>query len=442
MLNVVGLCERELREMPFLRQWAEGRERQSFTPVFPAVTCTAQSSYLTGKSVDEHGIVGNGWYDREAAEVKFWKQSNHLVKGEKLWEALRGDEPGFRCAKWFWWYNMYSSAEYSMTPRPMYPADGRKVFDVYAHPLVLRDEVKAELGDFPFPAFWGPRAGIESSQWIADSAKWIEEKESPDLNLVYLPHLDYSLQKSGPDSLEAKKEILAIDELLAEFIPFLEGRGVEVVVLSEYGISQVNRVVHLNRIFREKGWIAIKDELGLEQLDCGASQVFAVADHQVAHIYLNDESLREEVQTLLAEVEGVEEVREGWQGVGGERGGDLVAVSEADAWFSYYYWLDDALAPDFARTIDIHRKPGYDPVELFIDPELKCPQLKVATFLAKKKLGLRGLLDVIPLDANLVKGSHGRDRVSADEQPLIIGHGASGVNSGAEVFDYLKGVLA
>lgn len=438
MLNVVGLCERELREMPFLSQWAEKRERQSFVPAFPAVTCTAQASYLTGKSVHEHGIVGNGWYDREAAEVKFWKQSNHLVKGEKLWESLRLENPSFRCAKWFWWYNMYSSAEFSMTPRPMYPADGRKVFDVYAYPLVLRDEVKKELGDFPFPAFWGPRAGIASSQWIADSAKWIEKKESPELNLVYLPHLDYSLQKYGPDSVEAKSEILAIDELLAEFIPFFEERGVEVVVLSEYGISKVNKVVHLNRIFREKGWITIKDELGLEYLDCGASKVFAVADHQAAHIYLNDQSLREEVRALVEALDGVEEVRDGWQGIGGERGGDLVAVSEANTWFSYYYWFDDALAPDFARTIDIHRKPGYDPTELFIDPELKFPKLKVASFLAKKKLGLRGLLDVIPLNADLVKGSHGRDRVGIEEQPLVIGQGASQVKEVTDVFKYLR----
>lgn len=439
VLNVVGLCERELQAMPFLKKWAEGRERQSFTPAFPAVTCTAQSSYLTGKSVDEHGIVGNGWYDREAAEVKFWKQSNHLVKGEKLWENLRAVNPGFRCAKWFWWYNMYSSAEFSMTPRPMYPADGRKVFDVYAHPLVLRDEVKKELGDFPFPAFWGPRAGIASSQWIADSAKWIEVRKKPDLNLVYLPHLDYALQKDGPGSEEADQACQEIDQLLAQLIPFLEERSIEVIVLSEYGISQVNRVVHLNRLFREKGWLTIKDELGLEQLDCGASRVFAVADHQVAHIYLNDRSLEGEVRELLSGTEGVEEIRPGWQGLGGERGGDLLAVAESDCWFSYYYWLDDSLAPDFARTIDIHRKPGYDPVELFIDPQLKYPQLKVAGFLAKKKLGLRGLLDVIPLDANLVKGSHGRDQVGRDEQPLLIGNGSSAVRSAEDIFYYLKG---
>lgn len=438
VLNVVGLCERELQEMPFLKKWAYERERASFKPSFPAVTCTAQACYLTGRSVGEHGIVGNGWYDREAAEVKFWKQSNHLVKGEKLWEKLRKEAPSFRCAKWFWWYNMYSTADYSMTPRPMYPADGRKVFDVYAHPLVLRDEVKKELGDFPFPAFWGPRAGIASSQWIADSAKWIEKKESPDLNLVYLPHLDYALQKEGPGSEGAQKATREIDGLLSDFIPFLEQRDVEVVVLSEYGISKVQRTVHLNRLFREQGWLTIKDELGLEQLDCGASRVFAVADHQVAHIYLNDRELKEEVRALLESTDGVEEVREGWQGVGGERGGDLVAVSEADAWFSYYYWLDDDKAPDFARTIDIHRKPGYDPVELFIDPKLKFPQLKVAAFLAKKKLGFRGLLDVIPLDASLVKGSHGRDLVPVDEQPLVLGQGASQVRSAEDVFHYLS----
>ena len=333
---------------------------------------------------------------------------------------------------------MYSTADYSMTPRPMYPADGRKVFDVYAHPLVLRDEVKKELGDFPFPAFWGPRAGIASSQWIADSAKWIEKKESPDLNLVYLPHLDYALQKEGPGSEGAQKATREIDGLLSDFVPFLEQRDVEVVVLSEYGISKVQRTVHLNRLFREQGWLTIKDELGLEQLDCGASRVFAVADHQVAHIYLNDRELKEEVRALLESTDGVEEVREGWQGVGGERGGDLVAVSEADAWFSYYYWLDDDKAPDFARTIDIHRKPGYDPVELFIDPKLKFPQLKVAAFLAKKKLGFRGLLDVIPLDASLVKGSHGRDLVPVDEQPLVLGQGASQVRFAEDVFHYLS----
>ncbi|MEJ6723528.1 MAG: alkaline phosphatase family protein, partial [Akkermansiaceae bacterium] len=394
VLNVVGLTQSVLREMPRLKAWSESREVQSFKPAFPAVTCTAQSSYLTGKSVGEHGIVGNGWYDREAAEVKFWKQSNLLVKGEKLWENL-----GIKCAKMFWWYNMYSSADFAATPRPLYPADGRKAFDIHTQPMAMREEIKADLGDFPFPSFWGPNAGIPSSKWIAESAKWIEKKEKPDLNLVYLPHLDYGLQKFGPGAPEMAAEYEAIDQVTCDLIEELEAAGVEVLVLSEYGISKVSKAIHLNRVFREKGWIQVKDELGLETLDCGGCQAFAVADHQVAHIYVNDSVIEKEVRRVVLATDGVEEIREGsdlWpEGIGRERGGDFVAVSEADAWFTYYFWDDDAKAPDYARCIDIHRKPGYDPVELFLDPEIKFPVAKIGGFLLKKKLGLRGLMDVI-----------------------------------------------
>ncbi|MGC6426811.1 MAG: alkaline phosphatase family protein [Akkermansiaceae bacterium] len=440
VLNVVGLTKSVLREMPRLQKWSEKTGVQSFKPAFPAVTCTAQSSYLTGRPVGDHGIVGNGWYDREAAEVKFWKQSNHLVKGDKVWEQPEFE--GLKTAKMFWWYNMYSSADFAATPRPLYPADGRKFFDIHTQPMGMREKIKADLGEFPFPAFWGPRAGIESSQWIAESAKWIERKEQPHLNLVYLPHLDYGLQKFGPGAPEMEAEYKAIDEVTCDLIEFLEEHGVEVLVLSEYGISKVSKPIHLNRIFREKGWIQVKNELGLETLDCGSCQAFAVADHQVAHVYLNNPEIAEEVREVVRSVEGVEEIREAsdlWgKGIGKERGGDFVAVSEEDAWFTYYFWTEDQKAPDYARCIDIHRKPGYDPVELFLDPEIKIPFLKIAKFLLKKKLGFRTLMDVIPLDATLVKGSHGRDQVSQDEQPVVIGPGVSGVTSAESIFGWLQ----
>ena len=441
VLNVVGLTKGLItRNLPRIRRIAENLESTSFAPAFPAVTTTAQATYLTGTSPADHGIVGNGWYEREDAEVRFWKQSNHLIRGEKLWEAIRREQSDFRCAKMFWWYNMYSSADWSVTPRPMYPADGRKVFDVYAHPPGLRDDLVGELGEFPFPSFWGPRAGLPSSQWIADSARWIEEREQPDLNLVYLPHLDYGLQRWGPEAPEMTEEFEGIDRLVAELVSFFEGRGVEVVLLSEYGISKVQKPVHLNRIFREKGWIQIKEELGLELLDTGASRAFAVADHQVAHVYVQDDSIRKQVRQVVESVEGVAEVREGCfgQGIGQQRGGDFVAVASTDAWFTYYYWVDDALAPDFARTVDIHRKPGYDPAELHLDPALSLPRARVAAFLLRKKLGFRALLPVIPLDASLVRGSHGRDDVPEDEQPVLIGPGASSVSSAEGVFAYLK----
>ncbi|MBA2744420.1 MAG: alkaline phosphatase family protein, partial [Chthoniobacterales bacterium] len=396
----------------------------SVRPAFPALTCTAQSTYLTGTMPAEHGIVGNGWYNRELAEVQFWKQSNHLVRGRKLWEELREERPGFTCAKVFWWYNMYSSADYSITPRPMYPADGRKVFDVYTAPLGMRFAIKQELGEFPFRNFWGPAAGIASSRWIAASAKWIEERYAPTLSLVYLPHLDYNLQRLGPEHPGIAADLEQIDAVVGDLISFLQQREIETVILSEYGITATDRPIHLNRLFREQGWIAIKDEFGLEMIDCGASKVFAVADHQVAHVYLQAPTLLTGVRDLLQAEPGVSAVLDRQQqaavGLDHPRAGDLVAVADARSWFTYYYWLDDAVAPDFARTVDIHRKIGYDPVELFIDPKLKLPAARIAKFLLKKKLGFRALLDVIPLDAALVKGSHGRVPEQQEDWPVLI----------------------
>jgi predicted AlkP superfamily pyrophosphatase or phosphodiesterase len=186
----------------------------------------------------------------------------------------------------------------------------------------------------------------------------------------------------------------------------------------------VSRPIHLNRLFRQQGWLAIKDELGLELLDCGASKVFAVADHQVAHIYLNDNSLEKQVRRLLERQEGIDQVlgqsEKVASGLDHPRAGDLVALAADNAWFTYYYWLEDRLAPDFARTVDIHRKPGYDPAELFLDPKLSLPKLKIAWRLLQKKLGFRMLMDVIPLDASLVKGSHGRKSVGATDQPILV----------------------
>ncbi len=426
VINLVGLSKSLLGvNMPGLTQFATKHGLQTYQPAFPAVTCTAQSSILTGTAPGQHGVVANGWYDRENAEVRFWKQSNHLVRGEKLWDKLRREIPGFTCAKLFWWYNMYSTADFSITPRPLYPADGRKVFDVHTQPMTMREELKNDLGPFPFQAFWGPGSGIASSEWIAAAAKWVEEKHAPTLSLVYLPHLDYSLQKDGPLAANISAECRKIDHLATELINFYEARGIRVLVLSEYGISPVTDAIHLNRLFREKGWLQIKEELGLETLDCGASKVFAVADHQIAHIYVNDPTIRKAVRSLLVNTLGVDEVREAateWPaGVATERAGDFIAVAAANSWFTYYFWTDDARAPDYARTIDIHRKPGYDPCELFVDPTLRFPKLRIAKFLLKKKLGLRGLLDVIPLDASLVKGSHGRDQVPEEERPVLLG---------------------
>jgi predicted AlkP superfamily pyrophosphatase or phosphodiesterase len=444
VINVVGLTESLIGEhTPLISAFRKRHQLAHIKPAFPAVTCTAQSDYVTGARASEHGIVANGWYNRELAEVQFWKQSNHVVQRPKIWDELKRLDPSFTCAKLFWWYNMYSTADYSITPRPMYPADGRKVFDIYTWPSGIRYDIKEKLGEFPFPAFWGPAAGVDTPQatrdgvshWIAESAKWIEMRDAPTLSLVYLPHLDYNLQRLGPNDPAIATDLRDIDGITGNLIEFFEARGVQVILLSEYGITPVDTPIHLNRHFCAQGgfvnqkppstsWLVVREELGRELLDCGASKVFAVADHQVAHIYVRDPALLPEVRRLLSSIPGVASVlgeeEKRALGIDHSRAGDLIAVAEENAWFTYYYWDDDERAPDFARTVDIHRKPGYDPVELFLDPKLKFPKLRIAQRLLQKKLGFRMLMDVIPLDASLVKGSHGCRPRSKKDWPVLI----------------------
>lgn len=425
VLNVVGLTTQLIGEhTPFLERWQQQGKTTSIKPVLPAVTCTAQATYYAGVNPDQHGIVANGWYFREECEVKLWRQSNHLIQAPKIWDKARSLDPEFTCANLFGWYNMYSTVDYAVTPRPLYLADGRKIPDIYTEPMELRDWLNSELGEFPLFNFWGPNTSVKSSQWIADAAKQVELKYSPTLTLVYLPHLDYCLQKIGTKPQAIAKDLREIDRICQELIEFYEAKGAKVIVLSEYGITEVSTPIHLNRLFRQQGLITVREELGGEILIPGASKAFAVADHQIAHIYINDPSCLSQVRDILEHTSGIDLVLDetGKQKyhLNHSRSGELVAIARPDAWFTYYYWLDDHRAPDFARTVDIHRKPGYDPVELFVNPQLKSPKAKVALSLLKKKLGFRYLIDVIPLDANLVKGSHGHLTASVEQSPLFI----------------------
>lgn len=425
VINVVGLTPLLIGEnTPFLQQWAKQGSLSSIKPVLPAVTCSAQATYLTGKYPNEHGIVGNGWYFEEECEIKFWRQSNKLVQAEKIWEKAKKIDSSFTCANLFWWYNMYSTVDYSVTPRPQYLADGRKMPDCYSFPSDLRDKLQEKLGIFPLFDFWGPRTSIKSSQWIAEASKLVEEWHSPTLTLIYLPHLDYNFQRHGTQHPSIPKDLREIDQVCQDLITFYEKRATQVVVLSEYGITDVNHPIHLNRILRQHNYLAIRHERGLELLDAGASKAFAVADHQIAHVYVNNKSELNKVRTILENTTGVElvldEKSKAEFALNHSRSGDFVVVADKDSWFTYYYWLDDKKAPDFARIVDIHKKPGYDPVEMFANPEIKLLPLVVAGKLLKKKLGFRMLMDIVPLDATLVKGSHGRIPENEGDRPLLI----------------------
>ncbi len=425
VLNVVGLTPKLVGEhTPHLAAFARAGAQRPLRTIEPAVTCAVQSTFTTGLLPREHGCVANGWYYRDTAEVALWRQSNALVSGEKIWDAARRRDAAFTCAKLFWWFNMYSTADFAVTPRPQYPADGRKVPDIHTHPGELRDELQSELGTFPLFKFWGPAADISCSSWIARCAARVWERQKPTLSLVYLPHLDYNLQRLGPNHPTIAQDLRAIDALCGELIEQAQKDDAAVIVLSEYGITEVHGAIPLNQVLRRADLLAVRREDAGEILDAGASEAFAVVDHQLAHVYVKRRHRIGEVQRLLQGLAGVEAV---WgeeekraHGLDHPRSGELVAVSTHDRWFAYPYWLDDALAPDFARTVDIHRKPGYDPVELFLDPALAMPKLKIGATLLRRKLGFRALLDVIPLDTSLVKGSHGRLTDTPEEGPLFM----------------------
>lgn len=400
LLNVVGLTPALLGHAPRISALGSA---VSWVPPIPAVTCTVQATLLTGLAPDKHGIVGNGWYERQSAEVRFWQQSNRLIEGSKFYE-------GVETAKMFWWFNQHAPVRWSATPKPHYGCDGSKVFDIID---ATECELVKHLGPFPFFTFWGPNAGLPATQWIAQATARVLREKRPELTMCYLPHLDYDFQRFSEPSMERVAEV---DRCAGLVIDAAREVGAIPVVVSEYGLVPVKRAVAINRILRQAGLLAVRNGPFGEMLLPGDSRAFAVVDHQVAHVYLSDLGLRLRVQRLLEAEAGIAAVVLPEElSLGHDRSGDLIVLSEPDAWFSYYYWLEDRYAPDFARTVDIHRKPGYDPCELFMTSRAR------AMFrLMQKKLGFRMKMDVIPLDAGLVGGSHGL--VNAPEHnPLVIG---------------------
>jgi len=446
VLIVVGLRVKDLAEAPRLSQLADQGFAAPMRTVLPAVTCSVQATWLTGGMPRDHGVVANGWYFRDLAQVWLWRQANQLVQGEKLYEAARREDPRFTCAKMFWWWNMYAAVDWSVTPRPEYHADGLKKPGIYTQPAGLADQLQGEHGGFPLFDFWGPRAGIASSRWIADASISVMEEHDPSLTLVYLPHLDYDHQRFGPDDPRSRAAVAAVDAEAGRLIDSARARGAEVVVMSEYGIEAATTPVFVNRALHDAGLLVVQETSHGQLLDAGASRAFAVADHQVAHVYVRDAADLERTRALLAGLDGVANVLDGdglrEHGLDHERSGELVCVAEPGCWFAYHYWLDESRRPDFATTVDIHRKPGYDPTELFVDPKIAFPKLKVAGTLAKKLLGFRYLMDVIGTDPSLVKGTHGRLYDDPEVGPVYLSSTSQGGADEVAAVDVRERLLA
>jgi predicted AlkP superfamily pyrophosphatase or phosphodiesterase len=448
-LDLVGLTPRLLEHAPNLKALAARGASRPLGGVVPAVTCTAQATALTGALPQEHGVVGNGWYRPELGEVRFWVQAQAQLLREPVYATLRRqarrEGRPFTAAKLFWWFNQGAPVDLAVTPKPWYGADGSKVFGIQGEPGELAPALEEALGPFPFHAFWGPRAGLPASDWIAAASAWVLREKRPSFTLVYLPHLDYDLQRFGPEHPGTPARVAELDRAAAVVLDAARAIGAAVVGFSEYGIQAVTHAITPNRALRQAGLLAVRDGPFGEGLDLLGSRAFAVCDHQLAHVHVRDAADLERVRDLLAALPGVSEVLAGPArarvGLDHPRSGDLVLLARRDAWFAYPWWLDDARAPDFARTVDIHRKPGYDPLELFVDPTITFPRVRVLRRLLAKKLGLRYLMDVVPLDTSLIKGSHGVPPAEAQDGPLVLADEAASIEGVGALTDLSASAL-
>jgi predicted AlkP superfamily pyrophosphatase or phosphodiesterase len=437
LINAVGLTPRLLEHAPRLKAIAASGWVANMPEVLPAVTCTAQATILTGELPNKHGVVANGWLFRDTNEVRFWQQSNRLIQAEPLYVTARkrAKERGlpFTSAKLFWWFNQGADVDFSVTPKPHYAVNGNKAFGITGDPVALSEQLERALGPFPFPAFWGPMAGLKSTQWIATAAAEVAGTK-PTLTLVYLPHLDYEPQRFGPKGCDMARCVKELDDACAPLLDAAKAARAQVWVVSEYGHCDVTRPVYPNRVLRQAGLLEVRRGPFGEQLDLYGSRAFAVVDHQLAHVYVRDAEDVPKVRDVLAAVPGVAKVLVGEERASihldHERSGEIILLSEPDAWFAYPFWLDDKLAPDYARAVAIHHKPGFDPCELFFDPKLMFPKLHAARRLIQKKLGFRMTMDVVPLDGAIVRGSHGLAATDPLDRPILIGHGP---NPGASV---------
>jgi predicted AlkP superfamily pyrophosphatase or phosphodiesterase len=431
LINAVGLTPRLLEHAPRLKAIAAAGWQADMPEVLPAVTCTAQATMLTGTLPNRHGVVANGWLFRDTNEVRFWQQSNRLMQVEPLYATARqrAKERGrsFTSAKLFWWFNQGAAVDIAVTPKPWYGIDGNKVFGISGTPPDVPTALERKLGPFPFHTFWGPMAGRPCTQWIAAAGAEVLRNHRPDLALVYLPHLDYDPQRYGPSGTDMPRYVKELDDACAPLLDAASAIGAAVWVVSEYGHCDVSRPVYPNRVLRNAGLLEVRPGPFGEQLDLYGSRAFAVVDHQLAHVYVRDAEDIPRVKELLAPVPGVAKILSGEERaeihLDHDRSGEVILLAEMDAWFAYPFWLDDAVAPDYARSVAIHHKPGFDPCELFFDPKLRFPKLHAARRLVQKKLGFRMTMDVVPLDAAIVRGSHGLAAADPLDRPILIGHG-------------------
>ncbi|MDE1830403.1 MAG: alkaline phosphatase family protein [Thaumarchaeota archaeon] len=427
IINLVGLEHKHLGSdlAPNISALAEKGESAKMEPVFPAVTCTVQASILSGKYPNEHGIIANGLYDRGSHSVSFWEQASSLVQRERVWDTMKRKTPSrapsdIKTAVLFWQNTMFANSDVIVTPRPLHMGDGSMIQWCYSKPLGWYEETAKSLGEFSLATYWGPMASSKSSEWIGKAAEYTMENLRPNLMFVYIPHVDYSAQRFGKNSSQVRDDIKKADSIVGNIVDKASkleiGDETEFLVMSEYSFDDVSGAVPINVKLRDAGLLQTRTIAEKEYVDFEYSKAFAMVDHQVAHIYIKGDCV-DKTHQILRDTPGIDKVLskndQKKLRINNERSGELIAISDKNKWFSYYWWHDPQKAPPFAETVDIHRKPGYDPVELFFDREKKC----------------------IPFDTNLIKGSHGRppDLETGDGLSAYVSNRKSGLTKNSHI---------
>lgn len=400
LLSIPGLRAADVERMPNLRSLTADGDRAPLVPSFPCVTCPVQVNMTTGQLPRKHGVTANGFYWRDKHEIEMWTAWNEVVQVPQIWDILSQHDSTIVSAVWFPLLSKGCEAELICTPAPIHNPDGSKSLWCYTRPTEMYGMLRDKLGHFPLKHFWGPLANIQSTDWIAKSLVAAAEQWHPNFLYAYFPHLDYAAQKFGPDSPQALASLADLDRVLGEFvagittayeqIPEQDRQPPLYIIASEYAIVPVNHVEYPNRILREAGLLKLHTTDQGEEIDFAASDAWALVDHQFAQVYIRNanEAVAEQVRKLFKGRAGIDEVLVGIErekyDLDHERLGEVILVSKPNSWLAYYWWTDDAAAPKYARTVDIHRKPGYDPVELCVDMATRS----------------------IPLDATLIRGSH------------------------------------
>lgn len=403
VLNLAGLSPSLLQsgDCPSILRYADRTGWTAVKPALPALTLSMQATLTTGVPPAGHGIVGNGYFDRALCEHRFWSASAGLVEHPRFWET-QPPEARPRTAALFWWNFLGADLDVYLNVAPFHLADGATVSSCASKPVDLYAGLEEKLGPFPLHRFWGPAISIESSAWILDATLEVAAQGTCDLILGYLPHMDYSLQRSGPGSDEARRHLAELDALLAPVLERAATGEFDLALLSEYGISPVDQAIRPNRILKDERFFSVRPLGQREYPDLAHSRAFAICDHQIAHVYVANPADVLSVKSLLETAEGLGDIldRDAQKaaGIDHERSGDLVALAEPRAWFDYSWWNDENAAPDYARTVDIHRKIGYDPLELI------------------PATAGKGICS----DPSRIRGSHGLIPLDKGEWPLII----------------------